>query len=419
MSTFRAVDLFCGAGGTSTGLAHAAEAMGRRLRLLAINHWRIAVETHAANHPDAEHMCASIETIDPEKVVPGRRLNLLVASPECTHHSTARGGRPMNDQSRASAWHVLHWATALDIGSILVENVPEFTTWGPLGTNGRPLASRKGETFSAWVAALRSLNYRVEWRVLNCADYGDPTTRERLFVVACKGRRPIEWPEPTHAPRGEATLFGSRSPWRAAREIIDWNLRGASIFTRARPLAPRTLERIAEGLRRFGGKAAEPFLVPYRSERPGQAPRTHSLLEPMPTVTAGANGFGLAEPFLIGQQSGSIPRPVSEPAPTISTKGAVSLVEPFLVSYYGNGSASSAREPVPTVTTKDRFGLVEPAQLDILFRMLQPHELAAAMSFPRGYHFAGNKTEIVKQVGNAVPVETAAALCRSLIGRAA
>lgn len=419
MTRLRAVDLFCGAGGTSTGLAHAAASVGRRLSLLAINHWQIAVETHSANHPDAEHLCASIETVDPRKVVPGRRLNLLVASPECTHHSTARGGRPMNDQSRASAWHVLHWCTELDVESVLIENVPEFAGWGPIGTNGRPMKSRKGETFAAFVTALRSLNYRVEHRTLNCADYGDPTTRERLFLIAVKGRRPIEWPEPTHAPRGEGTLFGSRAPWRAAREVIDWSLQGQSIFARKRPLATRTLERIAEGLRRQG-KAAEAFLVLLRgTSRYHIEHSARSADDPLPTITAGGGHVGLVEPFLIGQQSGSVPRAVSEPAPTLSTKGAVSLVEPFLVHYYGNGSASPVREPVPTVTTRDRFGLVEPARLDILFRMLQPHELAAAMSFPAGYRFVGNKTEVVKQVGNAVPVRTAEALCAALIRRAA
>jgi DNA (cytosine-5)-methyltransferase 1 len=442
----RAIDMFCGAGGTSTGLAQAAEGLGRHVDLLAINHWPVAVETHAANHPGAEHLCASLEQIDPRKAVPGRRVDLLVASPECTHHSTARGGKPINDQSRASAWHILHWATELRIDNILIENVPEFTSWGPIGANGRPLKSRKGETFSAFIQALVSLNYRVEYRILNAADYGDPTTRRRLFILARRGTRAIRWPEPSHA--NAADLFGDRVPWRAAREIIDWSHRGESIFTRKRPLAARTIERIAEGLRRFGGEAAEPFLVllrgtgtarsldaplpaitaqgthlalaepflvPFYGERAGQGPRAHSLEDPVPTIPASAVKHALVEPFMLSQQSGGAPRAVSEPAPTVATKGAISLVEPFLVSYHGRDGAKSLSKPTPTLTTRDRLGLVEPAQLDILFRMLQPNELAAAMSFPADYEFTGNKTEIVKQVGNAVPVRTAEALCRALL----
>lgn len=489
MKPFRAIDMFCGAGGTSTGLLRAAEGLGRRVDLLAINHWDLALETHAANHPNVEHLCASIEAIDPRKVVPSRKVDLLVASPECTHHSTARGGRPMSDQSRASAWHILHWCSELHVQNILIENVPEFTSWGPLGANGRPLKSRKGETFKAFIQALISLNYRVDWRILNAADYGDPTTRKRLFIRARRGNRPVQWPEPTHAATCEGELFDDRARWRAAREVIDWAHKGASIFGRKRPLAKRTLERIAEGLRRFGGEAAEPYLVllrgtsdyhvrnsarsldqplptisaggvhaglvqpylvPLYGERDGQVPRTHSVDDPVPTIPASAvkhglvepfiitpggadlpggraigdplptvtcsDRFALVEPFLLGQHSGGAPRPVSEPSPTVATKGAISLVEPFLVSYYSNGGPKSLEKPIPTLTAKHRLGLVEPhARLDILFRMLQPDELARAMSFPDGYRFAGTKTDTVRQIGNAVPVGVAEALCRSIL----
>lgn len=449
-SLIRAADLFCGAGGTSTGLAMACKAAGLDVELLAINHWDVAIDSHTANHPWAQHRCESLDNVDPRKAIPGGRLQLLVASPECTHHSRARGGKPMSDQSRASAWHVLRWAEALYVENILVENVPEFLEWGPIGASGLPLKSKRGETFQAFVAGLRSLDYRVDWKILNAADYGDATTRNRLFVQARRGNRPIYWPTPTHSASGDATLFGTRQRWRPAREVIDWSVKGTSIFGRKKPLAPRTLARIAEGLHRFGGVAAEPFLVAM--EHGG---RTLSVDRPLPTITTARGGaFGLVEPFVIGQQSGAVPRSVADPLPTIATSGAVALVEPFLVpfygeragqtprshavsepvptipasaskfglvepflvSFYGNGSATPVSTPVPTVTTKDRFGLVEQHGIDIRFRMLQPHELAAAMGFPAEYQFSGNREARVRQIGNAVPVNLAKALCSALLG---
>ena len=446
----RAADLFCGAGGTSTGLALACRAAGLDVELLAINHWDVAIDSHTANHPWAEHRCESLDNVDPRKAIPGGRLQLLVASPECTHHSRARGGKPMSDQSRASAWHVLRWAEALYVESILVENVPEFLEWGPLGASGLPLKSKRGETFRAFVAGLESLGYRVDWKILNAADYGDATTRNRLFVQARRGGRPISWPAPTHSSTGQRNLFGERPRWRPAREVIDWTIKGASIFGRKRPLAPKTLARIAEGLRRFGGKAAEPFvpfvigqqsgavarsvedplptiatggaialvepfLVPFYGERPGQAPRTHSVSEPLPTVVTDPK-FGLVEPFLLVNRTNNVPKSLDTPVPTICTGGHMALVEPFLVSYYGNGSCVPVSNPVPTLTTKDRFGLVEKLGFDIRFRMLQPHELAAAMGFPKEYEFKGNREARVKQIGNAVPVNLAKSLCSALLG---
>jgi DNA (cytosine-5)-methyltransferase 1 len=533
--TIYAADLFAGAGGTSTGLMSACARMGLDVELLAINHWDTAVETHAKNHPEANHLCASLDTVDPSKVVPRRKLDLLVASPECVHFSTARGGKPMDDQSRASAWHVLHWAERLRVERILIENVREFLTWGPLGANGQPLKSRKGETFTAFVTALESLGYAVEWRILNCADLGDATTRQRLFISAVRGhgRRRPAWPDPTHAKAASADLSGrTLSRWRAAREIIDWGIPGESIFRRKRPLAPTTLRRIEEGLRRFGGAAAEPFLVLLRGTGRDQIPSTARPLNlPLPSPTAGGGHAALIEPFLLQQQSGGVPRPTSQPAPTVATDGAISLVEPFLckvnhgekdgekrpggnahrtrsvrdpvptitatsrgiglvqpfivtpggpdlrggratdeplptvtcrdrmgvvepfivktghkggngayvrkaddplyavttapqeqgvcepflVKYHGTGRPAPVDAPAPTLTTKDRLGLVEPVALDIRFRMLQPHELAAAMSFPADYKFAGTKSDVVRQIGNAVPCRTAEALCRAAL----
>jgi DNA (cytosine-5)-methyltransferase 1 len=436
----KAVDLFCGAGGTTTGLLLAAAELGRTVDLLAINHWNVAIDTHTRNHPGVRHLCESLDNIDPRKAVAGR-LHLLCASPECTHHSIARGGRPKSDQSRASAWHVVRWAEAQMPDAILVENVREFKDWGPLTKKGKPVQRKKGKTFVAFCVALESLGYSVEHRILNAADYGDPTTRQRLFVMARKGRK-VTWPEATHKGR-----------WRSAREVIDWGLKGESIFQRKRPLSANTLRRIAAGLMRFGGGA---FVLPPEGVHRGNAPRpadsplatitqrgggvlcepflvhtchaggdrVHSVEKPLPTVTCGHRGeMALVEPFVIGQQSCAAARPVTQPLPTVATAGAIALIQPFLVKYYGTGESRPVTEPLDTVTTRDRFGLVQPAVeiegerylLDIRFRMLQPHELSAAMGFPAGYQFAGTKGCQVKQIGNAVAVNTAKALCKEVL----
>jgi DNA (cytosine-5)-methyltransferase 1 len=188
VSVVHAVDLFAGAGGTSTGLALACKDLGREVELTAINHWQKAIDTHSANHPWAKHICQSVESVNPREVVPEGHLQILVASPECQHFSRAAGGRPKLDQRRASAWQVLRWLELLEVDSLLVENVVEFADWGPLDARGHPLRSKKGETFKAWVSAIRSLNYNADHRILNAADYGSPTSRKRLFVAARKGK---------------------------------------------------------------------------------------------------------------------------------------------------------------------------------------------------------------------------------------
>lgn len=364
MKPLRIADLFCGAGGTSTGAAQAARSLGYSVELTAVNHWDRAVATHTANHPDARHLCASVDSLNPRHLYPDGRLDVLWASPECTHHSRARGGKPMNDQSRATAWCVTRWADALKPSAIMVENVPEFAEWGPLGDDGKPVSGQKGRTFFAWVETLRALGYTVDWRELCAADYGDPTTRKRLFVQAVRGDRRIVWPQPTHAP--DANLWGLPR-WSPAAEIIDWSIPTPAIADRKRPLAPKTMARILEGLRRYGGG---PFVVAM--EHGG---RTVDAAAPLPTVTC-AKG------------------------------GAFALV----VEYYGNGQARPVTDPLPTVTCNDRFALVDFRPDRIGFRMLQPHELAAAQGFPRGYRFTGTKTEQVRQIGNAVPCGFARAL---------
>ena len=451
-----AADLFCGAGGTSTGLMNAANRLGMGVDLLAVNHWQVAIDTHQANHPGARHIAAGLEKITPEDVVPNRRLDLLWASPSCTHHSVARGGRPRSNQLRAQPHLILDWLDQLYVKRLMIENVPAFTTWGPLDYYGRPIKSKSGVLFHDYLRSLEVRGYKCEWRILCCADYGDATTRERFFLQAVRGKGKIRWPEKTHM-QNPGGMF-SLKRWVPARGIIDWNIRGSSIFRRKKPLAGNTIKRIEAGIRKWWGPWAKPFLVLLRGTSDSQLQSTcFTIDEPLPTLTTNSH-VGIVEPFLLPQLSCGTTRSMSEPVPTITTTGAHALVQPFIiqvnngscnenhscrvrgidepigtqtasntfgmcqpfiVSFYGNGAALSVDEPFATITTKDRFGLVQQYGLDILFRMLEPHELAAAHSFPETYQFHGTKTDKVKQIGNSVPRETAEALCLAALSDAA
>jgi DNA (cytosine-5)-methyltransferase 1 len=288
-------DLFSGAGGSSTGARRALEGLGYRMQLVAVNHWDTAIATHTANHPGARHYCQDVNAVKPGDIVPEGKLDLLMASPTCTYHSRARGGKPINDQGRMDPWAVVHWCTELRIKRLLVENVPEFVEWGPLDLRtGRPIARRKGEYFRAWVAALKGAGFKAEWRILNAANYGDATTRERFFLLGRSDRKPIRWPEPTHSRTGDADLLGPRKKWRSARAIIDWSIEGKSIFDRKRPLSPKTLARIYAGAVKF--RWPEPFLVVLRNHM-----HVQSVDGPLPTLCAGGTHIGLAEPFLLNR----------------------------------------------------------------------------------------------------------------------
>ncbi|MGN6064912.1 DNA cytosine methyltransferase [Brevundimonas diminuta] len=349
-------------------------------------------------------------------------VGLLWASPDCTHHSKARGGKPADKKIRALAWVVVRWAAKVKPRCIFLENVEEFQDWGPLGDDNRPIKSRRGEIFRNWVGQLEALGYRVEWRELVAADYGAPTTRKRLFLVARRDGLPIVWPEPTHAPRAclrSPGLFDApREPWRMAADIIDWNLPCPSIFGRKKDLAPKTMKRIAKGIRKFVIEAAEPFIVPagsnvgacgadeglaaahltkFRAGSTGAA-----VDEPMPTVTANSyvkrpgcgvpiapvvahvtkfsensTGTNPKEPLhtamagaprhgvvtaMLGRQFGTaVGRDVREPHPTVMTDGAGGksyVAAACLTSYYGHGDGADLSEPSPTVVTKDRHAPV-------------------------------------------------------------
>lgn len=473
------VDLFCGAGGASTAVVEAAKGLGLELELIAINHWPVAIATHRANYPWARHICARLDQVQPREVVKGGRVHLLIAGPECTHHSIARGGRPIDDQMRVPAWGILPWLHELYVDALIIENVPEFRSWGPLGVNGKLLQSHKGETYQAYLQAIRAHAYNLAEALVVCANYGDHTTRKRLIIQGTRRGEPT-FPAPTHSHSGD--LFTER--WKAAEQIIDWKLIGESIFTRKRRLVEKTLRRIAAGMLEFNGIDISPYIsniaaksrtqgnslticrAPFNSIEgvpflvaaggpEGKGRRPQPLDKPLRTVLT-ENHEALVRPFLVvvnhGDSKPSYPEDaptdlktvssrchsLEKPIPTITTKNGYGLVHAFLTKYYGTATgAQSINDPLDTVTTKDRFALVEPAivkadprgtgdcrnahgpliplgddlYLDIRFRMLQWHELAAAQGFPKGYVFTGKKSVKVRQIGNAVPRYTMKALC--------
>ena len=385
----RVVDLFCGAGGSSTGAEKAIAGIGGEMELVAVNHWNTAVATHAANHPTARHLVEDVSIVDPEEVVKEGRLDLLMASPECRFHSRARGGKPIHDQGRIHAWVIFNWLTKLDIKAVLVENVPEFVDWGKLNSEGRPDKAHKGEHFQAWFMTFQALGYHAEWRMLNAADYGDATTRTRFFLMARKDGMPILWPEPSHA-KGDTGMFPGRRRWRGAREIIDWSNQGRSLLDdpkyRKKPLSVKTRRRIARGLERFGGPLAplyirlldlpdetvtetapnsnaEVFILNHHGES-GQD-QSYSTQHPAPTVdTPGADDLvePAAEPFVLAHHR-SAARSSDEPIPTVTTRGPGYLVEPTAKPFIYTNQKNNAPEPIPTTTTAHGGGsfLVEPS----------------------------------------------------------
>lgn len=443
--TFRAqaeeivVDMFAGAGGASCGL----EMAGIHVHA-AINHDPVAVSLHARNHPETEHHVQDVYTLSPQWVTRGRRVGLLWMSPDCTHHSKAKGGAPTRNIRRRELAMVLvdRWIPELGDRApcvVILENVEEFAEWGPLDNRGRIIESAKGERFRTFVRKLRSCGYRVDWRELRACDYGAPTIRKRLFMIARRDDRPVVWPEPTHgAPDSPEVLAGKRKPWKTAAECIDWSLPCPSIFASSeeimarygiravRPLAENTLKRIAKGVVRYVLNSPTPFIVSYYGPQSGeQGFRGCGIESPLPTQTC-ENRFALVRPFLAKHFGNSVGAPCGEPVPTVMPGGGgkTALVSAFLAKYYGRGFGCSADDPLHTITTKDRFGLVTVSiagtpyvVADIGMRMLTPRELARAQGFPDWYVLERTadgapitKTAQVRGIGNSVCPPIAAAL---------
>ena len=377
------VDLFAGAGGTSTGAKKAIEKLGRTMDLAAVNHNPVAIETHSRNHPEARHYVDDVEHADPEKIVPQGYVDLLLASPECRFFSRARGGRPVLDQLRMKPWTVLDWATKLRIRIILVENVPEFTKWGPLDDDGRPIKSKEGLHFQSWFTTFQNLGYQVEYRNLNAADHGDATTRTRFFLIARNDGVPIRWPEPTHSKHGDPTMLSHLPKWRAANEIIDWDNPGRSLLDdpkyHKRPLSEKTRRRIAKGIDRHCHPTLAPFYISLLDLPEHQTTK--------PGATADQSAEPLADPqaaapnFIVNRhgENGSLRiHPVTDPCPTSTTRGAGYLLsasalptsalgltvppqhlppEAFTFANRNENAARGLHQPVPPATTSAGGGL--------------------------------------------------------------
>jgi len=366
------VDGFAGGGGASVGLE---AAIGRQVDV-AINHDPAAIAMHMANHPDTKHYCENIWNVDPVETCEGREVEAAWFSPDCTHHSKARGSKPVKKNIRGLAWVVVKWAELVKPRVMFIENVEEFQEWGPVDRETqRPIPEKKGITFQLWVWKLRELGYEVEWKVLRACDYGTPTTRKRLFIVARCDGKPIVWPKPTHAaPKVirkelETKRRTNLRPWRAASEIIDWSIPCPSIFLSPeeakaqncrRPLAEKTLARIAEGIRRYVIESSEPFVV--RVNHGGDHFRGQNLDEPLGTVT-GKNGYGLVTPFLssyYGPKGDHCHRGRNcrEPLPTQSTENRFGLISAHVSRMFGQGIGTDALSPLGTVTAENKSALV-------------------------------------------------------------
>jgi DNA (cytosine-5)-methyltransferase 1 len=460
------VDNFAGGGGASLGIEMA---LGRSPDI-AVNHDPEAVAMHEANHPRTRHLCGDVWDVNPREVCGDRPVGLAWFSPDCKHFSKAKGGKPVEKGIRGLAWVAIRWAAAVRPRVIILENVEEFQGWGPLLEDGRPCPERRGFTFRRWLARLKNLGYQVELRELRACDYGAPTTRKRLFVIARCDGQPIVWPEATHRP----------AEYRTAAECIEWGLPTPSIFDRPRALAENTLRRIARGVRRYVLDAADPFIVPvthpqdarihsvgepFRTitganrgelalcspsmiqvswgEREGQAPRILDLQKPLGTVVAGGIKQALVAAFLAkhfgGHETpGTTPR---RPFDTVTARDHHALVtttlgadrrpevRAFLDTYYSTGAQDGQLGlPMHTVTTKHRFGLVtvagEAYQIaDIGMRMLVPRELFRAQGFPDRYVIdpvvggkALSKGAQVRMCGNSVSPPLARALVEANVG---
>jgi DNA (cytosine-5)-methyltransferase 1 len=467
------VDNFAGGGGASTGME-----LGLNRHVdIAINHDQAAIDMHKMNHPETKHYCESVWDVNPVDACEGRPVGLAWFSPDCKHFSRAKGSTPVNNNIRGLAWVTVRWAALVPVRIIMLENVEEFLTWGPV-VNGKPCKVRQGETFKGFVSALTSgmgrknpaykdvysalfrcnydindklsiykkikngLGYTVEWKTLSACDYGAPTIRKRLFIVARNDGKNIQWPSPTHGK--------NLTPYRTAADIIDWSIPVRSIFNRKRPLAPNTMKRIAKGLDRFVINSKEPFIVPGMCSTPfitehanSSSQRNMSADEPLRTICAQVKGghFAVVQPiiqkvdeitpthntlftsYMIKMRGTNIGHRTNEPVHTISAGGFhIGEVRAFLVEYYGAGNAHRLDKPLHTITTRDRFGLItikgEDYQIiDIGMRMLEPHELFAAQGFPSNYSISHNsngkklsKASQVARCGNAVCPPVAQAL---------
>ena len=388
------IDCFAGGGGASVGIEMA---LGRRVDI-AINHDPDAILMHKTNHPKTLHLTEDIFKVDLKKYVKGKRVALMWASPDCTSHSKAKGGKPREKGLRILPWAVYKHAKAILPDVIIMENVEEIQQWGPLDENGHPIKERRGEDYKKFITAMQSLGYIFDCRELIAADYGAPTTRKRWYAIFRRDGKDIVWPEQTHSKDSEPK-------WKQCGDFIDWSDLGKSIFDRKKPLAEATQKRIANGIRKYVIENPKPyivenddavaFLIQYHGEQKAGESRGQLLSEPIKTIDT-SNRYGLVTAFITKYYKTGIGQGCDEPLHTITTSpGHFGLVSAFLIKYYGSGGNCQAIDrPLDTITTKDRFGFVNVeidvqgekyAIADIFLRMLKPEELKLMQGFPKDY----------------------------------
>lgn len=370
------LDLYCGAGGWTTGFAEAMRELGIPFREIAANHWCRAIETMVANHPNVIAMQADIDAITPDDI-DADVIDHLHASPSCTHHSRAKGGKPRSNQLRSQPNEIWKFVDNKHVRRITIENVPEFTKWGPLTTGGKPIKRMEGSCFRAWLEQFTARGYDYEWRILNCADYGDATSRRRFFLQAVKrgcGLK-IRWPKPTHAEHPGRGL----KRWRGVSECLDYSDIGNSIFGRKNPLARNTLRRVAVGLRKYCGidfqidmlgaggddeSRVLPLSAPLRTQH--TANRTmvvrpflvklnnHATVEdtdaPLTTVTTSGNHHALCTPFIMNNNENNVPRPCDRPLVTLTTGNHAYLCQPFIVRMRNNQDCAPLDKPLSAIS---------------------------------------------------------------------
>lgn len=411
------IDLFCGAGGTSTGV-NSARLDGEQCAevIACVNHDANAIASHASNHPDALHFTEDIRTLELSPLVEHLEscriknpdaLTVLWASLECTNFSKAKGGQPRDADSRTLAEHLFRYIEAIAPDYIQIENVEEFMSWGEVDENGKPFSTDKGRSYLRWVNNVKRYGYNFEHRILNAADYGAYTSRKRFFGIFAKKGLPIVFPEPTHSKNGEAALFDTLHKWKPVREVLDLEDEGKSIFDRKKPLSDKTLERIYAGLIKFvaGGKQA--FMVKYNSMNQRGRYVAPSLEDPCPTVATQGRLALASVQFLSKQFSGSPDDKnisIEAPAGTITTVISTESGD-FAIAVYDTDS------PI-MVKIKEFMALYR--IVDIKMRMLKISELKLIMGFPEDYVLIGTQADQKKFIGNAVEVTIARAWCVAL-----
>ena len=409
------IDCFAGGGGASVGIEMA---LGRPVDI-AINHDPDAILMHKTNHPETLHLTEDIFSVDLKKYVKNKHVSLMWASPDCTSHSKAKGGKPRNKGLRILPWAVFKHAKAILPDVIIMENVEEIQQWGPLDEKGHPIPEKKGDDYKKFITAMTSLGYEFESKELVAADYGAPTTRKRWYAIFRRDGKNIIWPEQTH----------TKEKWLQCGDYIDWSDLGKSIFNRTKPLAEATQKRIANGIRKYIVENQNPyivkddkavaFIIQYHGEQKHGDSRGQLLTEPIKTIDT-SNRYGLVTAFITKFYKTGIGQSCEEPLHTITTSpGHFAVVSAFLVKYYGNDKdGQSLSRPLGTIVTKDRFGLVNVALdirgekyliSDIFLRMLKPEELKMLQGFPKDYiidrDYMNRPYPIAKQVariGNSV-----------------